>query len=97
MKQLSKKALLRPLGTHNEDPKIAALENEIEKDLNHIGIAPLGFGGDNSVLGVNIECAGHHPATLGVGLTTGCWATRRGEIIIRSDLSCETVSHRNSL
>ena len=93
---LSKKALLRPIGTHNADPKIAALEDEIEKDLNYLGIAPLGFGGDNSVLSVNIECAGHHPATLGVGITTGCWATRRGEIIIHEDLSSEIISHRRS-
>ena len=94
--ELSKKALLRPAGSHNEDPRIAALETEMETELNHIGIAPLGFGGSSSVLGVNIECAGHHPATLGVGISTGCWATRRGEIVIHSDLSCEIISHRNS-
>ena len=47
------------------------------------------------MLSVNIECAGHHPATLGVGITTGCWATRRGELIIHPDLSTEFVSHRN--
>lgn len=94
---LSKKALLRPIGTKNENEKVAALEDEIERDLNHIGIAPLGFGGDNSVLSVNIECAGHHPATLGVGITTGCWATRRGEMIIHKDLSTEIISHKNSL
>ncbi|MBO4897057.1 MAG: L(+)-tartrate dehydratase subunit alpha [Clostridia bacterium] len=94
---LSKKALLRPIGTRNENPAVAALEDEIEKDLNHLGIAPLGFGGDNSVLSVNIECAGHHPATLGVGITTGCWATRRGEMIIHKDLSTEIISHKNSI
>ena len=92
--QLSKKALLRPIGTHSSDPKAAALEEEMRRDLDRIGIAPLGFGGDRSVLSVNIECAGRHPATLGVGITTGCWATRRGEIVIHRDLSCENVSHR---
>lgn len=94
---LSKKALLRPIGTRNADAGIAALEDEIEKDLNHLGIAPLGFGGDGSVLGVNIEAAGHHPATLGVGITTGCWATRRGEMIIKKDLTAEIISHKNSI
>ena len=94
---LSKKALLRPIGTRNENTAVAALEEEIEKDLNRLGIAPLGFGGDNSVLSVNIECAGHHPATLGVGITTGCWATRRGEMIIHKDLTTEIISHKNSL
>ena len=94
---LSKKALLRPIGPRNSNEKAAALENEMEEDLNRLGIAPLGFGGDNSVLSVNIECAGHHPATLGVGITTSCWATRRGEMIIHSDLSTEIISHKNSL
>lgn len=92
--QLSKKALLRPLGTHSEDPRAAALEEEMVRDLDRIGIAPLGFGGDHSVLGVNIECAGRHPATLGVGITTGCWATRRGGLVIRADLSSGTISHK---
>ena len=94
---LSKKALLRPIGTRNENETVAALEAEIEKDLNHLGIAPLGFGGNNTVLSVNIECAGHHPATLGVGITTSCWATRRGEMIVHRDLSTEIISHKNSL
>lgn len=90
---LSKKALMRPLGTHSEYPAVAALEDEMLQDLNSLGIAPLGFGGSASVMGVNIEAAGHHPATLGVGLTTGCWATRRGDIIIHDDLTTKTISH----
>ena len=94
---LSKKALLRPIGTHNKYPEIAQLEDEIREGLDHLGIAPLGFGGSRSVLSVNIEAAGHHPATLGVGITTGCWATRRGDIIIHKDLTTELVSHKKSL
>lgn len=91
---LSKKALLRPLGQRNPSPKIARLEEEMERELNGIGIAPFGLGGTESVMGVNIECAGHHPATLGVGLSTGCWALRRGEMLIHSDLTREILSHR---
>ncbi|MBQ9513339.1 MAG: fumarate hydratase, partial [Lachnospiraceae bacterium] len=62
-------------------------------DLDRMGIAPLGFGGSRSVLGVQIEAAAHHPATLGVGVSTGCWATRRGEIVFHEDLSYEVLSH----
>lgn len=91
---LSKRALLRPLGTRHQNPEIAKLEAEIRDDLNEIGIAPFGLGGSESVLGVNIECAGHHPATLGVGLSTSCWALRRGEILIHEDLTCQMISHR---
>lgn len=91
---LSRMALLRPLGTHSEYPEVAKLEAEMQRELDSIGIAPLGFGGSHTVLGVNIEAAGHHPATLGVGITTGCWATRRGEIVIHEDLSCDVISHK---
>jgi L(+)-tartrate dehydratase alpha subunit len=91
---LSKMALLRPVGTHSSYPKVADLEDEIRSDLDSIGIAPLGFGGSKTVLGVNIEAAGHHPATLGVGISTGCWGTRRGEIIIHDDLSVDIISHK---
>ena len=90
---LSKKALLRPVGTHSENPEAKKLEIELRDELDEIGIAPLGFGGSYSVLGVNIECAAHHPATLGVGISTGCWATRRGHIVIHDDLSSKNLSH----
>ena len=91
---LSKKALLRPIGTRSSYPQVAALEDEIQAGLDSLGIAPLGFGGSKSVLSVNIEAAAHHPATLGVGITTGCWATRRGDIVIHDDLSYELMSHK---
>ena len=92
--KLSKKALLRKAGTHNADPETAALEEDMQRDLDAIGIAPLGFGGSKSVLGVNIETAGRHPATLGVGVSFGCWATRKGEMIVHPDLTCEVLSHK---
>ena len=91
--ELSKKALLRPLNQPAADEKIRALEEEIREDLDRMGIAPLGFGGSRSVLGVRIEAAAHHPATLGVGVSTGCWATRRGEIVFHEDLTYEALSH----
>ena len=94
---LSKKALLRPIGTHSSYPEVAKLEDEIRDGLNSLGIAPLGFGGSQTVLGVNIEAAAHHPATLGVGISTSCWATRRGDIVIHKDLTSEIKSHIKSL
>ena len=90
---LSKKAILRPIGTVCDNEKGAKLEKELQKELDSIGIAPLGFGGKHSVLAVHVECAGHHPATLGVGITTGCWATRRGEIVVDKDLNVRYTMH----
>ncbi len=94
--ELSKKALLRPLDERASEPDAMRLEDEIKEDLDRLGIAPLGFGGSASVLGVNVEYGARHPATLGVGLSFGCWATRRSEIVIHSDLSYDLISHKRN-
>ena len=79
------------------DSQMANLNIDYIEELTGTRYTMLGFGGSRSVLSVNIEAAGHHPATLGVGLTTGCWATRRGDIMIHEDLSTEILSHKKSL
>ena len=89
---LSKKALLRPAGSHNPNPKAAEMERLLEDGINAIGIGPQGIGGSSSVLGVNIENAARHTATIGVGLSVGCWTHRRGHLVFDRDLcfSCDT-------
>lgn len=94
---LSKKAVLRPVGTENSNPLAADMERRMKEGLDSIGIGPLGMTGTRSVQAVNIEYAAHHPATLGVGITAGCWATRRGGVDISSDLSYTITSHKESL
>lgn len=94
--KLSKKALLRPLGSRNENPTGADLERRIEEGLNKVGIGPGGLTGNMSVMGVHIEQAARHPATLAVGLSTGCWAHRRAWIRFRGDLSYEMLSHKGA-
>ncbi len=94
--KLSKKALLRPVGTQNSNARGAELEKMIEKGLNDIGIGPGGLTGKNSVMGVNIEQAGRHPATIAVGLSTGCWAHRRALIKFDSNLEYEVLSHKGA-
>ncbi|MDR2211481.1 MAG: L(+)-tartrate dehydratase subunit alpha [Spirochaetaceae bacterium] len=95
--KLSKKALLRFIGTRNTHPQGAELEERLERALNTIGIGPGGFSGNHSVMAVHIEQAGRHPAALAMGLSTGCWAHRRGLIEIRKDLSCEVLSHKGAV
>lgn len=92
--KLSKKALLRPVGSHNENPRAAMMEEEIEKGLNEIGLGPGGLRGKLSVMGVNIEQAARHPATIAVGMNTACWAHRRAGIKIGEDLSYEFFTHK---
>lgn len=95
--KLSKKALLRPIGSHNGNPRGAELEKMIEKGLNEIEIGPGGLTGKNSVMGVNIEQAGRHPATIAVGLSTGCWAHRRALIRFNAKLEYEVLSHKGAI
>jgi L(+)-tartrate dehydratase alpha subunit len=92
--KLSKKALLRFIGSHNSNSRGEELEKRIEKGLNDLKIGPGGFTGRNSVMGVNIEQAGRHPSTLAVGLSTGCWAHRRALIKIEADMKYEMISHK---
>lgn len=91
---LSKRALLRPIGSTNPNPKAALLERIIYDKVCGLEIGPQGLGGKTSVLGVNVEYSARHPATLAVGISTGCWAHRRGVIKIKSDLTYELPLYR---
>jgi L(+)-tartrate dehydratase alpha subunit len=91
--QLSKKALFRSVGSHNSNKKAAEMEQQLEDGINAMGIGPQGLGGNASVLGVNIENAARHTATLGVGVSFGCWTHRRGKIVFDRNLNYTTDTH----
>ena len=93
---LSKRAILRPIGTRHPDPRAAQMELLLEKGLNDIGIGPQGLSGASTVLGVHIESSARHPSTIGVGVSVGCWAHRRGTIRIGADMSYEILSHKGA-
>lgn len=90
---LSKKALMRPLGTHNANERAAAMEKLLEDGINSIGLGPQGMSGQNSVMGVHIENTARHPSTIGVAVNTGCWSHRRGHIVFDKDLNYTITSH----
>lgn len=94
---LSKKALFRPIGSRNPDPKGAQMEVMLEKGLNDLGLGPQGLTGKHSVMGVHIEKAARHPSTISVAVSVGCWAHRRGTIRINSDMSYEILSHKEAI
>jgi tartrate/fumarate subfamily iron-sulfur-dependent hydro-lyase alpha chain len=74
---MAKKALLRKVGEGSKDKRLAALEKVLEKDINALGIGPMGLGGKISCLSVNIESAPCHTGSLPVAVNLGCWALRR--------------------
>lgn len=90
---LSKKALMRPLGSHNSNPRAASMEKLLEDGINKIGLGPQGMSGNYSVMGVHIENSARHPSTIGVAVNTGCWSHRRGHINFDKDLNYEITSH----
>lgn len=95
--RLSKRAILREVGSHNPNENAAKMEQLLEEGLDEIGIGPQGLTGNNSVMGVNIESSARHPSTIGVAVSTGCWAHRRGKIRIDADLSYEIISHKGAV
>lgn len=73
---LAKKALLRKVGSINEDADYADLEKEILEKINASGVGPQGLGGDTTALAVHIN---HHPchiASLPVAVNINCHAAR---------------------
>ena len=91
---LSKKALMRPIGSHSENPRAAEMERLLEDSINAIGFGPQGLGGKRSVMGVHVEHSARHPAALGAAVSVGCWSHRRGHLRFQRDLSCEILSHK---
>ncbi|RLG62715.1 fumarate hydratase [Candidatus Geothermarchaeota archaeon] len=95
--KLAKKAILKPVGERNEDPKIAEVEGELVKKANELGIGPMGVGGSTTVLDIHIDWAHRHPANLHVGIVTQCWAARRATIKVDSSGDIKFLSHNIDL
>lgn len=73
---LAKSALLRPVGQHNPQPHLRALEAELLAAANRTGIGPSGLGGRTTALAVHIEAFPTHIASLPVAVNMSCHATR---------------------
>ncbi|MEW5748175.1 MAG: fumarate hydratase [Candidatus Thermoplasmatota archaeon] len=91
--KLAKEALLRPLDVRNKDPEVAKLETELLEAMNMLGIGPMGLGGKTTMLGLNIEYAYCHTASLPVAINVQCWAGRRGTVRIHRDGKLEFPTH----
>ncbi|HUC84726.1 MAG TPA: fumarate hydratase [Candidatus Acidoferrales bacterium] len=75
--EFSKTQFLRRLQDRNPEPKLDALEQDILKTANELGIGPMGFGGKTTLLGVKICTANRVPASYFVSVSYMCWAYRR--------------------
>ncbi len=79
---LAKKALMRPLGTHNPDPFYKELEEEMLARVNAKGIGPQGFGGLTTAIGLNIMVMPTHIAGLPCAVNINCHATRHKTAVL---------------
>ncbi len=79
---LAKRALLRPVGEPNEDPRYGGLEKKILEKINDSGVGPQGLGGRVTALAVHIEECACHLASLPVAVNLNCHAARRASVTI---------------
>jgi fumarate hydratase class I len=88
----SKRQLLRPLKDTNPIPELAALEDRLMREANQLGIGPMGFGGNTTLLGVKICVLDRLPACYFVTITYMCWADRRAGVSIDQGGQVEWLS-----
>lgn len=74
---LAKNQLFRTLDDVNPDPVLAKLEAEVMEEANRIGVGPMGFGGQSSLIGCKVTAANRLPASFFVSVAYDCWAFRR--------------------
>lgn len=79
---LSKKAMLRKIGTRNNDERYAKLEEELLEEVNRLGIGPAGYGGKTTALGLNIENYPTHIAGMPVAVSICCHVARHKEVVL---------------
>jgi len=78
----SKHALFRDIGSVNEDPEMAEMEEKILEEINKLGIGAMGMGGTKTALAVHIESNPCHIASLPVSVNVQCHSSRHTHITI---------------
>jgi fumarate hydratase class I len=81
----SKETLLRQLDDTNPNPDLADLEQRLTAESNQLGIGPMGFGGNTTVLGTKITATHRLPASYFVSVSYMCWAYRRRRMVVQGD------------
>ncbi|BAG13771.1 fumarate hydratase [Candidatus Endomicrobiellum trichonymphae] len=79
---MSKKALLREIGSENKNVFYVGKEMELLNDINKLNIGPMGMGGKTTALAVFIEAKPVHIASLPVAVNIQCHSCRRKTVMI---------------
>jgi fumarate hydratase class I len=81
----SKEILFGKIGERNADPEVAALEERLTSEANTLGIGPMGFGGQTTVIDTKITGMHRLPASYFVSVSYMCWAYRRRKMTVKGD------------
>ncbi len=79
---IAKTALLREVGSRNQDPYWDNVEQELLESINKLGIGASGFGGDSTAVAVHINTFAAHIAALPVAVNICCHANRHVHKVI---------------
>ncbi len=81
----SKEVLFDEIGTRNDDPELAKLEERLTGEANTLGIGPMGFGGKTTVIDTKITGLHRLPASYFVSVSYMCWAYRRRKMTVNGE------------
>lgn len=79
----SKEVLFRSMDDENSHPELAQMEKQLTEEANQLGIGPMGFGGNTTLLGTKITGLHRLPASYFVTVSYMCWAFRRRRMTIQ--------------
>jgi fumarate hydratase class I len=80
----AKEQLFRPLMDNNPNAELDKVEKHLHREINELGIGPMGFGGKTTVLGVKMAELHRLPASFFVSIAYMCWADRRKIMTIKN-------------
>jgi fumarate hydratase subunit alpha len=88
--RIASKATLRPIGSTNPEPVLAAMEERLLRAVNATGFGPMGTGGDTTALAVHVDYASGHGYTP-VAVCFNCWINRRTRARLHADGTVERM------
>ncbi|PWS36416.1 fumarate hydratase [Falsiroseomonas bella] len=86
--KIASNATMRPVGSTNPEPVLAAMEERLLRAVNATGFGPMGTGGDTTALAVHVDYAAGHGYTP-VAVCFNCWINRRTRARLHADGSVE--------
>ena len=81
----SKEVLFDELGVRNDNPELAKLEERLTDEANQMGIGPMGFGGQTTIIDTKITGLSRLPASYFVSVSYMCWAYRRRKMTVQGE------------